>query len=175
MCVHLTHIFAQGKFLSSPNSLAGGCTDGIQINTLAHCVCALAMYLFWWSKPLDIGHPTSIRGDNQNEILAYLWMKSPNAPHFFSRTDILRLIDYYRSPEIRYLSCMIVLILATDEALLLQSWRQVQVCGKQGFVSVHVSRRAAYGILRRLSQTATTQLYPQYHLKSKRDGVLQQI
>lgn len=49
---------------------------------------------------------------------------------------------------------MIVLILATGEALLLQSWRQVQVCGKQGFVSVDVSRRATYGILRRLSQTA---------------------
>ena len=50
----------------------------LELNAMAHALCALLIYCFWWSKPLDINEPTVIRGEDglAEDLLAYLWMGS---------------------------------------------------------------------------------------------------
>ncbi|KAK3389910.1 hypothetical protein B0H63DRAFT_105505 [Podospora didyma] len=45
----------------------------LELNTLAHAVCALLIYLLWWDKPLDITEPTLLVGDQIRSITALLW------------------------------------------------------------------------------------------------------
>ena len=35
----------------------------LELNTFAHSICALLIYILWWEKPLDIGKPTLIKTD----------------------------------------------------------------------------------------------------------------
>ena len=35
----------------------------LELNTFAHSICALLIYILWWEKPLDIGEPTWIKTD----------------------------------------------------------------------------------------------------------------
>jgi len=35
----------------------------LELNTLAHAICALLMYIIWWDKPLDINEPTILSGE----------------------------------------------------------------------------------------------------------------
>ena len=35
----------------------------LELNTFAHSICALLIYMLWWEKPLDIGEPTLIKTD----------------------------------------------------------------------------------------------------------------
>lgn len=46
----------------------------LELNTFAHAICALLAYALWWSKPLDIGEPTSIKGPGMHGICAFLCM-----------------------------------------------------------------------------------------------------
>ena len=32
----------------------------LELNTFAHCICVLLIYIFWWHKPLDIEEPLAI-------------------------------------------------------------------------------------------------------------------
>ncbi|KAL2072183.1 hypothetical protein VTL71DRAFT_11526 [Oculimacula yallundae] len=48
----------------------------LELNTLGHCVCALLVYCFWWSKPLDVEQPILIQEANHRETLAWMWMYS---------------------------------------------------------------------------------------------------
>jgi hypothetical protein len=48
----------------------------LEVNTLGHVLCALTLYLCWWSKPLDIRWPTVISGEWIPPICAYMWMSS---------------------------------------------------------------------------------------------------
>ena len=36
----------------------------LELNTFAHALCTLLIYLLWWNKPLDIEQPTIIRGEH---------------------------------------------------------------------------------------------------------------
>lgn len=36
----------------------------LELNTCAHSICALLIYMLWWSKPLDIDEPTLIETQN---------------------------------------------------------------------------------------------------------------
>ncbi|KAK1753845.1 hypothetical protein QBC47DRAFT_385061 [Echria macrotheca] len=47
----------------------------LELNTLAHAICAVAVYLLWWSKPLDIEEPTPIRGPGTELICSGLVMR----------------------------------------------------------------------------------------------------
>ena len=33
----------------------------LELNSLAHAICALLIYALWWGKPLDISEPTMLR------------------------------------------------------------------------------------------------------------------
>jgi hypothetical protein len=46
----------------------------LEVNTLAHVACALALYVCWWKKPLDIHEPTLLRGEWVRPLCAVIWM-----------------------------------------------------------------------------------------------------
>ncbi|KAK4161497.1 hypothetical protein QBC43DRAFT_323439 [Cladorrhinum sp. PSN259] len=46
----------------------------LELNTLAHAICALVIFILWWDKPLDIQHPTVLTGDWTRPLAAYLWV-----------------------------------------------------------------------------------------------------
>ncbi|KAI4124796.1 MAG: hypothetical protein LQ338_004622 [Usnochroma carphineum] len=48
----------------------------LELNTVGHALCTLAIYVFWWEKPLDIEEPTVIRDERLQPIFAYMWMSS---------------------------------------------------------------------------------------------------
>ncbi|MCJ1296377.1 hypothetical protein MMC34_007943 [Xylographa carneopallida] len=56
----------------------------LELNTLAHALCALLVYLLWWSKPLDIQEPTVINAGNSDAarnlyVLAWSGLQAPVA------------------------------------------------------------------------------------------------
>ena len=46
----------------------------LELNTFAHALCTLLIYLLWWNKPLDIEQPTIIRGEHADVICAMMVM-----------------------------------------------------------------------------------------------------
>lgn len=48
----------------------------LELNTLAHVICALLMYLFWMNKPYDIHEPIRISGEWVRPLCATMWMFS---------------------------------------------------------------------------------------------------
>ena len=52
----------------------------LELNTLAHTVCALLVYTMWWNKPLDVEQPTAIKGPAMYAVCAYLCLHSQCDP-----------------------------------------------------------------------------------------------
>lgn len=48
----------------------------LEVNTLAHVLCALIILFLWWRKPKQINKPTLLRGRWVREIGAYMFMSS---------------------------------------------------------------------------------------------------
>lgn len=72
VCLQATWFLAQ--FISR---LALGLSVSIlELNTAAHALCALLIYILWWNKPLQVEQPIFIRGRNQNQFFAVLWALS---------------------------------------------------------------------------------------------------
>ncbi|RFU27686.1 hypothetical protein B7463_g8635, partial [Scytalidium lignicola] len=46
----------------------------LELNTLAHAVCALVTYALWWQKPLDIEDPTRVTGELVRPLVAAFWV-----------------------------------------------------------------------------------------------------
>ncbi|KAH7396802.1 hypothetical protein DE146DRAFT_789449 [Phaeosphaeria sp. MPI-PUGE-AT-0046c] len=44
----------------------------LELNTFAHALCTLLIYLLWWDKPLDITEPTIIHGEPAHPAIALL-------------------------------------------------------------------------------------------------------
>jgi hypothetical protein len=40
----------------------------LELNTLAHCICALLIFMLWWKKPLDVDSPTLINAEDMMEL-----------------------------------------------------------------------------------------------------------
>lgn len=53
----------------------------IELNTLAHAVCALAIFILWWDKPHDIEQPTILQGDWTRPLAALLWSTKLRSGH----------------------------------------------------------------------------------------------
>ena len=54
----------------------------LELNTFAHAICALLVYVLWWNKPLDVHEPTVIdvsQSDVARYICALAW-SGPQAP-----------------------------------------------------------------------------------------------
>jgi hypothetical protein len=48
----------------------------LELNTFAHALCALLIYILWWNKPLDVEEPFLIRGKSMRRICADLCYSS---------------------------------------------------------------------------------------------------
>ena len=57
----------------------------LELNVFGHCICALLIYVLWWTKPKDICEPTRIVGEVSDSVAA--WMFN------FSRTGCAMLFD----------------------------------------------------------------------------------
>ncbi|KAL8960938.1 MAG: hypothetical protein Q9183_005380, partial [Haloplaca sp. 2 TL-2023] len=54
----------------------------LELNTFAHAICALLVYVLWWNKPLDVHEPTVIdvgQSETTRNICAFAW-SGPQAP-----------------------------------------------------------------------------------------------
>ncbi|KAL8642370.1 MAG: hypothetical protein Q9228_000923 [Teloschistes exilis] len=54
----------------------------LELNTFAHAVCALLVYILWWNKPLDVHEPTVVdvgQSDAARYICALAW-SGPQSP-----------------------------------------------------------------------------------------------
>ncbi|KAK3988243.1 hypothetical protein QBC44DRAFT_382505 [Cladorrhinum sp. PSN332] len=61
---------------------------GLELNTLAHAVCALSIFGLWWDKPMDIQHPTVLQAEWTQPFAAYLWIS--RLPILFLPKDVRR-------------------------------------------------------------------------------------
>ncbi|KAL8712903.1 MAG: hypothetical protein Q9225_006859 [Loekoesia sp. 1 TL-2023] len=48
----------------------------LELNTFAHALCTLVIYILWWKKPLDVEEPTEVTDPRLSPIFAYIWMTS---------------------------------------------------------------------------------------------------
>ncbi|KAF2086759.1 hypothetical protein K490DRAFT_43717 [Saccharata proteae CBS 121410] len=64
-CIQCIHRVAAGLAISL-----------LELNTFAHSVCALLIYLLWWHKPLNIKEPTLVQGERMLEICAVMCLAS---------------------------------------------------------------------------------------------------
>ncbi|KAL8679955.1 MAG: hypothetical protein Q9186_003820 [Xanthomendoza sp. 1 TL-2023] len=62
----------------------------LEVNTLAHIVCATIIYALWWNKPKLINEPTKLRGDWVPPIAAYMFMSSQVSGWKRARPGILK-------------------------------------------------------------------------------------
>lgn len=67
----------------------------LELNTIAHAVCALLIYGLWWDKPLDIEEPTMINDKEMHCIIALLCFRSV----FDDRRDYQRVIFEWENLE----------------------------------------------------------------------------
>ncbi|KAK4224452.1 hypothetical protein QBC38DRAFT_16791 [Podospora fimiseda] len=47
---------------------------GLELNTIAHAICALLIFVLWWDKSHDIQHPTILNADWTRLFAAHIWM-----------------------------------------------------------------------------------------------------
>ncbi|KAL9599873.1 MAG: hypothetical protein Q9219_003567 [cf. Caloplaca sp. 3 TL-2023] len=62
----------------------------LEVNTLAHIICAIIIYGLWWNKPKLINEPTKLRGDWVPPIAAYMYMSSQISGWRRARPGILK-------------------------------------------------------------------------------------
>ncbi len=48
----------------------------LEVNTLAHIMCAIIIYISWWDKPKLINEPTKLHGEWVPPVSAYMYMSS---------------------------------------------------------------------------------------------------
>ncbi|KAI4177291.1 MAG: hypothetical protein LQ348_005847 [Seirophora lacunosa] len=60
----------------------------LELNTFAHALCTLVIYLLWWHKPLDIDEPTLLTDPRLFPLSAYMWMTSRVSANGYVGYDI---------------------------------------------------------------------------------------
>ncbi|KAL9034921.1 MAG: hypothetical protein Q9180_005139, partial [Flavoplaca navasiana] len=60
----------------------------LELNTFGHALCTLAIYIFWWHKPLDIEEPTIIDNPKYYPIFSYIWMSSSTSARGYCDCDM---------------------------------------------------------------------------------------
>ncbi|KAL8801839.1 MAG: hypothetical protein Q9182_004189 [Xanthomendoza sp. 2 TL-2023] len=74
----------------------------LEVNTLAHIICAIIIYALWWNKPKLINEPTKLRGHWAPPIAAYMFMSSQISGWRRARPGILK--KDWIDPEISILA-----------------------------------------------------------------------
>ncbi|KAF3041682.1 hypothetical protein E8E12_004327 [Didymella heteroderae] len=67
----------------------------LEINTIGHVICAFALYMLWWSKPLDIKDPHRIVGEHGlDKYIALMYMCSPISGNKGDEISEIRCLAY---------------------------------------------------------------------------------
>lgn len=74
----------------------------LEVNTLAHVLCALIIYLLWWKKPKLINEPTKLQGEWIGPICAYMYMSSQISGWRSQQPGILK--KTWNQPELSILA-----------------------------------------------------------------------
>lgn len=73
----------------------------LEINTIGHVLCAFALYMLWWSKPLDIKDPLRVeRNAELDPCIALMWMCSPISGDKADEISEIRCLSY-KTPDKR--------------------------------------------------------------------------
>src|SRR5690242_21711382 len=73
----------------------------LEINTIGHVICAFALYILWWNKPLDIKDPYIVERNAENDpCIALMWMCSPISGEKVDEISEVRCL-VYKTPEER--------------------------------------------------------------------------
>ncbi|GJN66913.1 hypothetical protein PLICBS_000935 [Purpureocillium lilacinum] len=87
----------------------------LEVNTVAHVLCAFAMYIFWWDKPLLPNEPIVLRDESLAPLVAFMYASSEvsgrvRREHVKSQTFVKTLFAnlnlYSTTPELENL-CLI--------------------------------------------------------------------
>ena len=62
----------------------------LEVNTVAHILCAMIIYILWWDKPKLINEPTRLNGDWVPPVAAYMYMSSQISGWKRTRPGILK-------------------------------------------------------------------------------------
>lgn len=62
----------------------------LEVNTMAHVVCALTVYLLWWHKPRWVNEPTILRGNWIRPMCAFMYISSQVSAKGQHKRDLLR-------------------------------------------------------------------------------------
>ena len=74
----------------------------LEVNTLAHIMCAIIIYMLWWDKPKLINEPTKLHGDWVPPISAYMYMSSQISGWPKMKPGVLK--DDWVDPELSILA-----------------------------------------------------------------------
>ncbi|KAH6642959.1 hypothetical protein C7974DRAFT_113330 [Boeremia exigua] len=67
----------------------------LEINTIGHVICAFALYMLWWNKPLDIKDPYIIKRNAElDPCIALMWMCSPISGDKVDEISEIRCLAY---------------------------------------------------------------------------------
>ncbi|UNI21782.1 hypothetical protein JDV02_007738 [Purpureocillium takamizusanense] len=86
----------------------------LEVNTVAHVLCAFAMYVFWWDKPLLPNEPIILRDESLAPLVAFMYASSEISGHVkhkqknvksqtFIKTLFANLNLYSTTPELETL------------------------------------------------------------------------
>ncbi|PVH99833.1 hypothetical protein DM02DRAFT_528246 [Periconia macrospinosa] len=76
-------------------------TTLLEVNTVAHVVCALLMYVVWWHKPRQVTAPTLLPADGLWPLVAYMYSASRLSGQ---RPDGIRGMIMHAKPELKKLA-----------------------------------------------------------------------
>ncbi|KAI1325449.1 hypothetical protein F5Y16DRAFT_264878 [Xylariaceae sp. FL0255] len=85
----------------------------LEVNTVAHVLCAFAMYLFWWHKPLLPNHPIIITDNQLVPLAAWMYASSEMSGYVnperrksqtLVKTFFASLSLYSKTPELETIS-----------------------------------------------------------------------
>jgi hypothetical protein len=72
----------------------------LELNTLAHSICALLVYIFWWHKPLDVGQTESLPISDATGIHIWACLNQSNLYKYqdqSSQFSISKGLEYVRN------------------------------------------------------------------------------
>lgn len=59
----------------------------LELNTFAHAICTLLIYVLWWDKPLDVEEPSLLQGDSLKEVSAFMLVASSQNSIFAKKSQ----------------------------------------------------------------------------------------
>ncbi|KAJ6783817.1 hypothetical protein PWT90_06123 [Aphanocladium album] len=84
----------------------------LEVNTVAHVICAFGMYIFWWNKPLLPSEPFVLRDESMAPLVAFMYSSSEISGQVSEtviksqtpvKTLLAKMLQYSTTPELESL------------------------------------------------------------------------